>query len=65
MEKTKDEDIKETLNKDNEDPKKPELIVIQNKKCHFKTKDNSLQNNFKNFREHINKIRKEKKIIRS
>ena len=61
MEKTKEEDIKEPINKDNEEAKKPELIVIQNKKCHFKTKDNSLQDNFKNFREHINKIRKEKK----
>ena len=63
MENTENENIKE-INKDNEDKgetKKPELIVIQNKKCHFKTKDNSLQNNFKNFKEYINKIRQEKK----
>jgi len=63
MENTENENIKE-INKDNEDKgeaKKPELIVIQNKKCHFKAKDNSLQNNFKNFKEYINKKRKKKK----
>ena len=40
---------------------KPELIIIQNKKCHFKSKENTLQENFKNFRKHINQIRKENK----
>ena len=44
-----------------EKKKKPELIVIENKKCHFKSKDNSLQDNFKNFRKHINKLREKKK----
>ena len=40
---------------------KPQLIIIQNKKYHFKSKENTLQENFKNFRKHINQIRKENK----
>ena len=40
---------------------KPQLIIIQNKKYHFKSKENTLQDNFKSFRKHINQIRKENK----
>ena len=58
MEENPKDDQKET-NKDEE--KKPELIIIENKKCHFKSKENSLQDNFKNFRKHINKLREKKK----
>ena len=47
--------------KNDKESKNPELIIIENKKCHFKSKDNSLQDNFKNFRDFINKVRKEKK----
>ena len=56
--KTEKEQIPEDEKEEN---KKPELIIIENKKCHFKSKDNSLQDNFKNFRSYVNKIRKEKK----
>ena len=62
MEKSqKEEDEKQNSEKINEENKKSELIIIENKKCHFKSKDNSLQDNFKNFRQYVNKIRKEKK----
>ena len=62
MEKSqKKEDEKQNSEKINEENKKSELIIIENKKCHFKSKDNSLQDNFKNFRQYVNKIRKEKK----
>jgi len=44
-----------------EGKQKPELIVIENKKCHFKSKGNSLQDNFKDFRKYVNKIREKKK----
>lgn len=64
MEKKEIETEKKEINQDNKEENKPELIIIENKKCHFKTKDNSLQNNFKNFRKHINKIRKEKKNLK-
>ncbi len=58
MEKNPNESKEEPQN---EKDKKPELIIIQNKKCHFKSKGNSLQDNFKNFRSYINKVRKENK----
>ena len=47
--------------KNGEGKEKPELIVIENKKCHFKSKGNSLQDNFKDFRKYVNKIREKKK----
>jgi hypothetical protein len=59
MEETENQKIENQI-KDDKD-KKSELIIIENKKCHFKSKDNSLQNNFKNFRKHINKLREKKK----
>ena len=59
MEETKDKNEKNNID-ENKD-KKQELIIIENKKCHFKSKDNSLQNNFKNFRKHINQLREKKK----
>ena len=52
----------ESKNENNgEGKQKPELIVIENKKCHFKSKGNSLQDNFKDFRKYVNKIREKKK----
>ena len=45
---------------DNNNTKNSEIIVIKNKKCHF-SKDKSLQENFKDFRQYVNKIRKDKK----
>lgn len=52
----------ENKNENNgEGKQKPELIVIENKKCHFKSKGNSLQDNFKDFRKYVNKIREKKK----
>ena len=59
MEEPEDKNEKNNIN-ENKD-KKQELIIIENKKCHFKSKDNSLQNNFKNFRKHINQLREKKK----
>ena len=64
MEEPKIENKEENPNENEikeEKDKKQELIIIENKKCHFKSKDNSLQNNFKNFRKHINKLREKKK----
>ena len=63
------EEVKQNKDKENEqnnednkeENKKSELIIIENKNCHFKSKENSLQDNFKNFRSYVNKIRKEKK----
>lgn len=52
----------ENKNENNgEGKQKPELIVIENKKCHFKSKGNSLQDNFKDFRKYVNKIGEKKK----
>ena len=59
-----EENEKEEKQKENvQERKKSELIIIQNKKCHFKSKENTLQDNFKNFRAYVNKARKEKKNL--
>ena len=62
MEDNKINEKGENKNENNgEGKQKPELIVIENKKCHFKSKGNSLQDNFKDFRKYVNKIREKKK----
>ena len=61
MENLLNEDKEQNSDNKKEEEKKPELIIIENKKCHFKSKYNSLQDNFKNFRSYVNKMRKEKK----
>ena len=61
MENISNEDKSQNSENIKEEEKKTELIIIENKKCHFKSKDNSLQDNFKNFRSYVNKMRKEKK----
>jgi hypothetical protein len=62
MEDNKINEEGENKNENNVEGKlKPELIVIENKKCHFKSKGNTLQDNFKDFRKYVNKIREKKK----
>ena len=58
-------ETEKTESKNDKESKNPELIIIENKKCHFKSKDNSLQDNFKNFKDFINKVRKEKKSLKN